>query len=86
VRKVFLGYGSESEVHMTIEIPSDDQVAAVLLELGDNVTARALCAALIAAGHPTRQSQVAIQRAAERGRIRVNDDWTLSAVREAIAA
>lgn len=71
---------------MAIEIPSDDQVVAMLQSLGDHVTARALCAALIGGGYPVRQSQIAIQRAAERGRILVNDDWTLSRVREAEAA
>jgi hypothetical protein len=72
---------------MAIEIPSDDEVVAALHGLGDRVTARALCVALIGAGHPVRESQLAIQRAAERGRIQVNDDWTLSAVvEEAMAA
>jgi hypothetical protein len=71
---------------MAIEIPSDDQVVAMLQSLGDHVTARELCSALVANGHPVRQSQIAIQRAAERGRILVNDDWTLSQVREAVAA
>lgn len=73
---------------MAIEVPSDDQVVAALKKLGDGVTARALCMELVlVAGHPVRQSQLAIQRAAERGRIQVNDDWTLSAlVEEAMAA
>lgn len=71
---------------MAIEIPSDDQVVAILAGLGLRVTARDLCRALIDAGHPSRQSQVAIQRAAERGRILVNDDWTLSPLPEAVAA
>lgn len=71
---------------MANEIPSDDQVVEMLSGLGQQATARALCAALIAAGHPVRQSQIAIQRAAERGRILVNDDWTLSVAREAVAA
>lgn len=71
---------------MAIEIPSDDQVVAALTALGSRVTARVLCAALIAEGHPVRQSQIAIQRAAERGRILVNDDWTLSLAHEAVAA
>lgn len=71
---------------MAIEIPSDDQVVAALSGLGDSVTARALCAVLINQGYSIRQSQVAIQRAAERGRIRVNDDWTLSVMREPMAA
>lgn len=71
---------------MAIEIPSDDQVVAALRALGDNVTARALCMALISDGHPVRESQIAIQRAAERARILVNEDWTLSSVHEALAA
>lgn len=71
---------------MAIEIPSDDQVVAALAKLGDGATARALCRALINAGHPVQQSQIAIQRAAERGRIRVHDDWTLSVVVEALVA
>jgi len=71
---------------MAIEIPSDDEVVAVLRRLGDHVTARDLCIALINDGHPVQQSQLAIQRAAERGRIEVHSDWTLSAVNEALAA
>lgn len=71
---------------MAIEIPSDDQVVAALNGLGERVPARVLCNTLIADGHPLRESQVAIQRAAERGRIQVNDDWTLSPVREVVAA
>jgi len=70
---------------MAIEIPSDDQVVAALEGLGDGVTARVLCKALIDQGHPVQQSQIAIQRAAERGRILVNDDWTLSIPQEAEA-
>lgn len=73
-------------MNMAIEIPSDDQVVAILTGLGARVTARDLCMALINAGHPVRQSQVAIQRAAERGRILVNDDWTLSPISEPLAA
>ncbi len=69
-----------------VEIPSDDEVVAALTQLGQGIAARVLCAALIADGHPVRQSQIAIQRAAERGRIRVNDDWTLSVAQEAMAA
>ena len=71
---------------MAIEIPSDDTVVAILHRLGARVTARALCSALVNEGHPVRQSQVAIQRAAERGRIHVNADWTLSPILEAVAA
>ena len=71
---------------MPIEIPSDDQVVAALQVLGNGITARVLCKALIDDGHPVQQSQIAIQRAAERGRILVNDDWTLSLPQEAMAA
>ena len=71
---------------MAIEIPSDEDVVAVLATLGDRVTARALCAALVAKGSPLRQSQVAIQRASERRRIQVNEDWTLSVAHESVAA
>jgi len=63
---------------MAIEVPSDDEVVAVLNALGDRVTARDLCIQLISVGHPVRESQIAIQRAAERGRIQVNDDLSLS--------
>lgn len=63
---------------MAIEVPSDNEVVAVLEGLGERVTARALCMKLIEAGHPVRESQIAIQRAAERGRIQVNDDLSLS--------
>jgi hypothetical protein len=72
---------------MTNEVPSDAEVVATLQELGDRITARDLCIKLIAAGHPKRQSQLAIQRAAERGKITVNSDWSLSVtVEEALAA
>lgn len=74
------------EVIMAIEIPSDDQVVATLANLGNSVTARALCKALVDEGHPVQESQIAIQRAAERGRIQIHDDWTLSVVPEAVAA
>jgi len=73
-----------------IEVPSDDEVVEVLAQLsaeyGERVTARRLCEALIANNHPLRQSQLAIQRAAERGRLDVHADWTLSIAQEAIAA
>lgn len=71
---------------MVIEIPSDDQVVAALAQVGNGATARVLCLALINAGHSVQQSQIAIQRAAERGRILVHDDWTLSVVTEPLAA
>ena len=68
------------------EVPSDHEVAQTLTKLGGQATALALSDALVAAGHPIRQSQLAIQRAAERGHLRVNRDWTLSVIREAAAA
>lgn len=71
---------------MAIEIPSDDEVVEVLAELGSQTPARTLCLALVERQHPLRESQIAIQRAAERGRILVNADWTLSPLPEAIAA
>lgn len=69
-----------------VEIPSDQEVVDTLAALGERVTAVRLCQALVAAGHPIRQSQLAIQRAAERGHIEINSDWSLSAIKEAIAA
>ena len=70
-----------------IEVPSDEEVVQTLGQLdGGHTTARRLCEALMAAGHPLRQSQLAIQRTAERGSIYVYSDWTLSVVPEAVAA
>ena len=63
---------------MASEIPSDKEVVSTLQDLGDRVTARELCMKLFFAGHPVRESQLAIQRATERGHIQVNSDWTLS--------
>jgi len=60
------------------EIPSDDEVVAMLNQLGGHADALKLCRALMEAGHPKLQSQLAIQRAAERRRLVVNADWTLS--------
>ena len=69
-----------------LEIPSDDEVVAKLRKLGGKATALDLCNALVAAHHPRRESQLAIQRASERRRIIVEADWTLSLANEAIAA
>ncbi|HEX9931742.1 MAG TPA: hypothetical protein VGB08_02755 [Allosphingosinicella sp.] len=69
-----------------IEIPSDQAVVDALAELGGRATAVRLCHALVVAGHPIRQSQLAIQRAAERGRIEINSDWSLSVAKEVLAA
>lgn len=69
---------------MDIEIPTDDEVVAKLSELAameeynGYVSARALCDALVTDGNPVGRSQLAIQRAAERGKLLINDDWTLS--------
>lgn len=74
---------------MMIEIPSDDEVVDALASInrsGARITARALCDNLVSRGHPVRESQIAIQRAAERGRILVNSDWSLSAIQETLAA
>ena len=69
------------------EVPSDEQVIAALEELNGNADALTLCGRLMAQGHPELQSQLAIQRAAERGKLVVNNDWTLSVAAEnAVAA
>ena len=62
------------------EVPSDEQVLAALQELGGNADALALCRQLMSEGHPELQSQLAIQRTAERGKLIVQRDWTLSLV------
>lgn len=68
------------------EIPTDDAVVEALNKLGGRATARQLCEALVRTNHPRRDSQLAIQRASERGRISVGPDWTLSVVAKAMAA
>lgn len=70
----------------TREVPSDNEVVETLLGLGGHADAVTLCKTLMDRGHPQRQSQLAIQRAAERGRLIVNRDWTLSIPEEAVAA
>ena len=65
---------------MKNEIPADEVVVAMLAQLGDRVSARALCEALVNAGHPRGRSQIAIQRTAERGKIIINSDLSLSPV------
>jgi hypothetical protein len=67
-----------------IEIPSDAEVVAALGELGGHATALDLCNKLVHAGHSRRDSQLAIQRASERGRIKVKSDWTLSVIGEPV--
>jgi len=71
---------------MTNEIPSDNDVVVALERLGGSATAIKLCRRLMEDGHPEWQCQLAIQRAAERGKIDVRDDWTLTTAREAVAA
>jgi hypothetical protein len=68
-----------------VEVPSDDEVVKALASLNGVATARALCAKLVEAGHPRLASQLAIQRAAERGRIGIRDDWQLTAEAELAA-
>lgn len=65
---------------MKIEIPSDEVVVGALNKLGLSVSARTLCEALVAEGHPRDRSQLAIQRAAERGKIAINKDLSLSPI------
>jgi len=69
-----------------VEIPSDDEVVAALTELGGHTDALTLCEALVRKGHPEGKAQLAIQRAAERGRLDVDQDWTLRVPLEAVAA
>lgn len=73
-----------------IEVPSDEEVIAVLDHLGGRTTALKLCEALMQREHPRLQSQLAIQRTAERGKIHIWSDWTLSLAeekaKEAVAA
>lgn len=69
-----------------LEIPSDDEVVEALRTLQGHTTASSLCNRLVADGHPRRDSQLAIQRATERGRLVVNADWTLSLAKELAAA
>jgi hypothetical protein len=56
-------------------LPSDDDVADQLIRLGATATAAALCDALVAAHYTRPNSQLAIQRAIERGRILMKPDW-----------
>lgn len=67
------------------EIPSDDEVVSALDELGGRATAAVLCDRL-AQDHPRRDCQLAIQRAAERGRLQWEHDWALTITKEVVAA
>lgn len=68
------------------EVPSDEEVVRALARLGGRATAVKLCNALVEAKHSRRDSQLAIQRAAERGRIVVESDWTLRSSDSVVAA
>jgi hypothetical protein len=63
---------------MVDEVPSDDEVVEALASIGGRATALDLCNTLVAAGNDRGDSQLAIQRAAERGTIAVESDWTLA--------
>lgn len=69
------------------EIPSDATVCAVLHKMG-TPTARALVEALIEAGYNSRDSQRAIQRCLDRGKIQLGSGLRLqlSAVHDVVAA
>lgn len=61
------------------EIPSDEEVVETLAGLGSSATAWELCKALTEKRHSHRDAQMAIQRAAERGKISVGRDLKLTA-------
>ena len=65
-----------------LEIPSDDDVVAVLNELGGRASAVRLRDRLIEVGHSESRSELAIQRATDRSRIFICRDWTLSVQQE----
>jgi hypothetical protein len=69
------------------EIPADSVVCATLGKM-DRPTARALVEALIAAGYNSRDSQRAIQRCLDRGKIQLGAGLRLqlSSAREGVAA
>ena len=64
------------------EIPSDDEVVAVLEALGGHASAIELRDALIKRNHGKSRCELAIQRAADRARIYIWRDWTLHLDRE----
>ena len=69
-----------------IEVPSDEEVVETLGQLEGRTTALKLCEALMQRGHARLQSQLAIQRTAERGKIHIWSDWTLSLDEQKVAA
>lgn len=68
------------------EIPTDEQVVKALKGLNGHATAVQLFRVLVAEGHPVLQTQLAIQRAADRGFIQINRDLSLSVAQECEAA
>jgi hypothetical protein len=68
------------------EVPSDDQVVAALQTIGGRADASSLLDHLVDEGHPRRQTQLAIQRAADRGRIQLERDWSYTVAKELVAA
>lgn len=60
------------------EVPSDDEVVETLEGFKCKVSARKLYEALVDKKHGRAASQIAIQRAIERGRVLLNEDLTLS--------
>lgn len=70
------------------EKPSDEQVVACLNELGGEATAQALLDALLESDETfsPRQTQLAIQRAYDRGLIALGQDWKLRIAQAAQAA
>lgn len=64
------------------DIPTSSQVADALSQLGGSATAYGLCQRLVEQGRPRRDSQLAIQRAAENSVIQFESDLTLSLCRE----
>lgn len=71
---------------VNLEIPSDEQVVAALTELGGHATAVTLRDKLIGDGHNKSRCELAIQRAADRGKIFIWRDWTLSVIPEKAVA
>lgn len=69
-----------------VEIPSDNEVVAALEKLKGLATAEALCEQLVNDGHVRRDSQLAIQRTAERGRIVIGNDLMLRVASQSVAA
>lgn len=70
----------------TNEVPSDNEVVAALEAMGGRADASALLERLTGEGHSPRLTQLAIQRAADRGRLKLERDWSYTVARELAAA